>query len=106
MISFQLFLWGPTITNVCASSILSHPQVLQSMGVDGVLVLEVPHGSPAALAGLRPTHRDIFGDIVLGDVLVGMEGRPVSVRGACRLLAGGDVHSRFHPHLPLSLRKP
>jgi hypothetical protein len=34
-------------------------------------VLEVPAGSPAAQAGLRPTHRDIFGDIILGDVIVG-----------------------------------
>ena len=52
-------------------------QVLDQLGIEGVLVLEVPHGSPAAVAGLRPTHRDIFGDIVLGDVVVGMEGRPV-----------------------------
>ena len=64
-----------------APSLLACSQVLQSMGLDGVLVLEVPHGSPAALAGLRPTHRDIFGDIVLGDVLVGMEGRPVRAHG-------------------------
>ncbi|GAX82829.1 hypothetical protein CEUSTIGMA_g10255.t1 [Chlamydomonas eustigma] len=53
------------------------PQVLEELRVEGVLVLEVPLGSPAAVAGLRPTHRDIFGDIILGDVVVGMEGRPV-----------------------------
>ncbi len=47
------------------------------MGVPGVLVLEVPSGSSAAAAGLRPTHRDIFGDLILGDLIVGMEGRPV-----------------------------
>ena len=41
------------------------PQVLQRMGVPGVLVLEVPPGSPAAAAGIRPTHRDIFGDLIL-----------------------------------------
>lgn len=28
-------------------------------------------------AGLRPTHRDIFGDLILGDVIVGLEGRIV-----------------------------
>ena len=47
------------------------------MGVDGVLVLEVPTGSPAHQAGMRPTHRDIFGDIILGDIIVGIEGRAV-----------------------------
>jgi hypothetical protein len=32
-------------------------QVLKQAGVEGVLVLEVPAGSPAAAAGMRPTHR-------------------------------------------------
>jgi hypothetical protein len=36
-----------------------------------VLILEVPAGTPAAAAGLRPTYRDVFGDIVLGDIVVG-----------------------------------
>lgn len=66
------------------SQLLSLLQVLDQMGIEGVLVLEVPHGSPAALAGLRPTHRDIFGDIVIGDVVIGMEGRPVRCAGLSR----------------------
>jgi len=45
--------------------------VLEQLGVEGVLVLEVPAGTPAAAAGLRPTYRDVFGDIVLGDIVVG-----------------------------------
>lgn len=52
-------------------------QVLEQMGTEGVLVLEVPAGTPAAAAGLRPTYRDVFGDIVLGDVIVGMDTRPI-----------------------------
>ena len=62
----------------CLCSILSFAssflQVLNQLGLEGVLVLEVPHGSLASLAGLRPTHRDIFGDVVLGDVVVGSVG--------------------------------
>jgi hypothetical protein len=46
-------------------------QVLEQLGVQGVLILEVPAGTPAAAAGLRPTYRDVFGDIVLGDIIVG-----------------------------------
>ncbi len=48
--------------------------MLAAQSVEGVLVLEVPPGSPAAAAGLRHTHRDIFGDVILGDVIVGLEG--------------------------------
>eukprot|EP00775_Hariotina_reticulata_P004621 gene4621-4875_t len=40
-------------------------QVLAQLGTEGVLLLEVPAGTPAAAAGLRPTYRDVFGDIVL-----------------------------------------
>jgi hypothetical protein len=46
-------------------------QVLEQLGTEGVLILEVPAGTPAAAAGLRPTYRDVFGDIVLGDIVVG-----------------------------------
>ncbi len=106
--------WGRRVR--CAA------QVVEAAGCEGVLVLEVPHGSPAAAAGLRPTHRgaaaprraadppgprcpglyaaappaphqplppcptypavphaaaDIFGDLVLGDVITAADGRPV-----------------------------
>jgi S1-C subfamily serine protease len=47
------------------------PQVLRTLGVEGVLILEVPAGSPAAAAGLRATYRDVFGDVVLGDIIGG-----------------------------------
>ena len=51
--------------------VLAPPQVLRALGADGggVLVLEVPAASPAAAAGLRATYRDVFGDVVLGDVI-------------------------------------
>ena len=53
------------------------PQVLQQLGLEGVLVLDVPEGSPAAAAGMRPTYRERSGAIVLGDVIVGMDGKRV-----------------------------
>lgn len=60
---------------------VAHPQVLRALGQEGVLVLEVPPGSPGHAAGLRHTHRDIFGDVILGDVIVGLDGRCVLGRG-------------------------
>lgn len=33
--------------------------VLEQLGIEGVLILDVPAGSPAAAAGMRPTYRDV-----------------------------------------------
>jgi len=43
----------------------------------GVLVLEVPAGSAGAVAGLIPTRRNRFGEIVIGDIIVAVDDRPV-----------------------------
>jgi S1-C subfamily serine protease len=49
------------------------------MNVDGVIVLEVPPGSGAAAAGIRGVSRDPgTGQVVLGDVVVAVEGHRVS----------------------------
>jgi hypothetical protein len=70
---------GALIT-ACTSYAPSCPhQVLRGLGVEGVLLLEVPAGSPAAAAGLRPTYRDVFGDVVLGDIIGGLAGRAFAV---------------------------
>lgn len=49
----------------------------QSLGVRGVLVLDVEPGSAAEKAGIKPTLRDVFGRIELGDVVVEAYGKPV-----------------------------
>ncbi|KAF6002027.1 hypothetical protein F1559_003532 [Cyanidiococcus yangmingshanensis] len=50
----------------------------QILGIhEGVLVLDVPAGSEAAKAGLRGTHRSAFGQMELGDIIVGLDGVPV-----------------------------
>ncbi|GAX84247.1 hypothetical protein CEUSTIGMA_g11670.t1 [Chlamydomonas eustigma] len=57
---------------------LGPPQLLKQLGIDGVLVLEVPQGSPAYKAGVQGTYRDIAsGAIILGDVIIGIDDKPV-----------------------------
>jgi S1-C subfamily serine protease len=43
----------------------------------GALIIRAFKGSPAARAGLRPTRRDRSGDIILGDVIIAVNDRPV-----------------------------
>ncbi len=57
---------------------LADPQMLQRLQLSGALVLVVEPGSPAEQAGLRPTQRDGYGRLILGDVIVGVDGAPVS----------------------------
>jgi S1-C subfamily serine protease len=45
--------------------------------LDGVLVMEVDEGSGAAVVGMRPTRRDRRGRVVLGDIIVAIDGEPV-----------------------------
>ena len=46
-----------------------------------VIWLQVPPGSAIAKAGLVPTGRGFAGNIVLGDVIVAVDGKPVSACG-------------------------
>ena len=53
-------------------------QVAQSLGVnDGALVMDVVRGSGAEGAGLEPTRRSNSGQIILGDVIVAVDGERV-----------------------------
>jgi S1-C subfamily serine protease len=56
---------------------LAPEQLTRRLGVDGVLVMRVEPGGPAADAGLRPTRRTISGQIHLGDVIVAIDDQPV-----------------------------
>ncbi len=51
--------------------------ILERLGRQGVLVLGVEPDSPAKRAGLKPTFRDSLGDLVLGDLILAVEGRAV-----------------------------
>jgi S1-C subfamily serine protease len=62
--------------------------VIQPLGTEGVAVLQVTPGSPAASAGLRGVRPQPDGAIVPGDIIVAVDGR--SVEGVARLLSRLD----------------
>lgn len=54
------------------------PNVAERLGVhEGILIAEILPKSPAAVAGLHGTFRDGYGRIILGDVIVALNGHPV-----------------------------
>jgi S1-C subfamily serine protease len=55
-------------------------QMAQEIGVKGALVLTVFSDGPAARAGIQPTHRDRNRRLVLGDIIVGIDGKPIQSR--------------------------
>jgi S1-C subfamily serine protease len=56
---------------------LARPQIVERLGLDGALVIDVIKGSGAEKAGIRPTMRDRYGSIVLGDIITGIDGEAV-----------------------------
>lgn len=56
---------------------VAEDQLAQELGLSGVLVVEVVPGSAAARAGIRPTRRDAFGRVRLGDVIVAIGGKKI-----------------------------
>jgi S1-C subfamily serine protease len=52
-------------------------QLAAQLGQTGALVMRVIPGSPAEKAGLKATHRTRNGDIMVGDVIVAVDGKPV-----------------------------
>jgi len=58
--------------------------VLARLGIDGVLVLKVEAGSPAAAAGLRAARMAWDGSVIPGDVIMAMNDRPVTSLKALR----------------------
>jgi len=52
-------------------------EVAERIGVKGVIVAEAPPGSAAAEAGLKGSRYDRFGRLILGDIIVEIDGKPV-----------------------------
>lgn len=50
---------------------------MRQIGEKGVLILDVPAGTPAAAAGIRGTSRDDRGRLVLGDIITSLDGKEV-----------------------------
>lgn len=56
------------------------PQVMNRLGEEGVLVLNVIKNSAAEAAGIRPTTRDRYGEFDLGDIITGINGEKIKSR--------------------------
>ena len=72
----QILTYGRVVRPVLGITI-APPQTLRQLGEEGVLILDVPKGTPAFKAGLRGTYRDAGGRVVLGDVIKGVDGHRV-----------------------------
>jgi S1-C subfamily serine protease len=57
--------------------VFAQDQLARRLGLEGALVLEVVEGSSADRAGIQPTGRDEDGRLVLGDLIVALDGRGV-----------------------------
>lgn len=55
---------------------VAHDKLAQRLGIDGVLIINIERGSKAAKSGLRGTSRN-QGEVVLGDIIVAVNGRRV-----------------------------
>ena len=60
----------------------------ERLGLKGVLIARVRPGSPAAQAGLRGMAEDEAGDIVLGDLIVAVDGKPVEMLDELQKILG------------------
>jgi S1-C subfamily serine protease len=52
-------------------------QIAARWGVDGVIIRKVYRGSAAEAAGLRGSRQLNTGEVILGDVIIGLDGQPV-----------------------------
>ncbi|KAI4389058.1 hypothetical protein MLD38_001322 [Melastoma candidum] len=73
----QLIQFGKVVRAGIDVEIAPDPVAYQLNVRNGALVLQVPGNSLAAKAGLVPTTRGFAGNIVLGDVIVAVDGKPV-----------------------------
>jgi len=74
---------------------VANAQIARQLGVTGALILDVTQDGSAARAGLQPTRRDERGRLVLGDVIVAIDGKPVtSFADLVLLLEQRDIGER------------
>eukprot|EP01084_Bolivina_argentea_P165981 288276_1 len=54
---------------------------VEALGMKGVLVLDTTEGGPAKEAGVRPTRRDEYGRLILGDIIVELNHKRINGAG-------------------------
>ncbi len=69
---------------------IAEDYIARRLGAEGTLIVAVTPGGAAEKAGLNPTRRDARGNIVLGDLIVGLDGQ--IVREARDLFRVLDTH--------------
>jgi len=60
---------------------LASDHLVRRSGIEGAVVIAVERGSSAERAGIRPAYRDRRGRVVVGDVIVAIDGEPVRSGG-------------------------
>jgi len=60
---------------------LASNNIVSRYGLQGPLILNVPTGSNAEKSGFQPTRRNRYGEILLGDIIVSIDGEPVKNNG-------------------------
>ena len=65
-------------------------RIMQRLGLEGLLVMDVQPGSGAAQAGIRPTRRTANGGVRLGDIVLAVDGQ--------RLKSRDDLYAAMDQH--------
>lgn len=51
--------------------------IRQRLGIEGALIMEVSRGGAADEAGLRGMRRNLFGEVLYGDIIISVDGKPI-----------------------------
>ncbi len=92
----ELIQYGRVQTPLLGITRLPQPDYYRQLwGIEGVIVLDVVDGAGPERAGMRGLSRDRLGRIVLGDVIVAIDGEPVrdedDLASMLELYSGGDT---------------
>ncbi len=60
---------------------LADQRFLENNGLEGALIINVTPGSTAEKSGIRPTRRDDYGRIQLGDIIIGFNKEKIKTNG-------------------------